>query len=416
LEGHDTLVKKAITVLLIEDTTEYAELVQRWLSGKSDITFVLNWTDSLKAGIDRLARGGVDVILLDLGLPDSQGLGTFTTTRAHAGGVPIILLSGSDTESLALEMMREGAQDYIVKSSCTAEVLVKAIQYAVLRSSSHAAKTGMDATAIGVIGAAGGVGTSTVACSLALELRSQTNQAVLLADMDVNAGLVSFLMNTKSEYTILDAATNVGRLDISFWEGMVAEGPEGLQIVGSPGLLGTAEADADKLRDVLTIVRAFYRWIVVDLGQLTTLSMSLMDRVNELFLVTTTSLPALFEARRAVTALMKAGIEADRLRLVVNQDEDPGYNGAELSRMLGIPVFARLPDVARELDEACAQGRFFPKTGDFREHIAILARKVAGLPELKQKSKVAKFLSFGNKPRQAGATPSNGTAARKVPA
>jgi Flp pilus assembly CpaE family ATPase len=409
------LVKKAITVLLIEDTTEYAELVQRWLSGKSDVTFVLNWTDSLKAGIDRLARGGVDVILLDLGLPDSQGLGTFTTTRAHAGGVPIILLSGSDTESLALEMMREGAQDYIVKSSCTAEVLVKAIQYAVLRSSSHAAKTGVDATAIGVIGAAGGVGTSTVACSLALELRSLTDQAVLLADLDVNAGLVSFLMNTKSEYTILDAATNVGRLDISFWEGMVAQGPGGLQIVGSPGLLGAAEADADKLRDVLAIVRAYYRWIVVDLGRLTTLSMSLMDRVNELFLVTTTSLPALYEARRAVAALMKAGIEADRLRLVVNQEKDPGgFNGAELSRMLGIPVYARLPDAGRELAEACAQGKFLPKTGDFREQIASLARRVAALPEPKQKGKIAKFLSFGNKPRPAGAAPTNGVAAANV--
>ena len=405
------MVKKAITVLLIEDTTEYAELVQRWLSTKSDTTFVLNWTDSLKAGVDRLARGGVDVILLDLGLPDSQGLGTFTTTKAHAGGIPIILLSGSDTESLALEMVREGAQDYIVKSSCTAEILAKAIQYAVLRSSSQAAKAGGEASSIGVIGAAGGVGTSTVACSLALELRSQTNQAVLLADLDVNAGLVSFLMNTKAEYTILDAATNVSRLDVSFWEGMVTQGPGGLHIVGSPGLLGTAEADMEKLRDVLTIVRGFYRWIVVDLGRLTTLSMSLMDRVNELFLVTTTSLPALYEARRAVAGLMKAGIETDRLRLVVNQDKHPGgYNGAELNRMLGIPVYSRLPEAAKELDEACAQGKFLPKTGDFREQIAALARKVAGVAEPKHKGKVAKFLSFGNKPRQAGAVPTNGVA------
>jgi hypothetical protein len=82
--------------------------------------------------------------------------------------------------------------------------------------------------------------------------------------------------------------------------------------------------------------------------------------------------------------------------------------------MLGIPVYARLPNVGRDLDEACSQGKFFPKTGDFREHIAILARRVAGLPELKQKSKVAKFLSFGNKPRQNGATTANGIAAGNV--
>lgn len=406
------MVKKAITVLLIEDTTEYAELVQRWLSGKSDTTFVLNWTDSLKAGIDRLSRGGVDAILLDLDLPDSRGMGTFTTTRAHAGGLPIILLSGSDTESLALEMVRSGAQDYIVKSACTSEVLVRAIQYAVLRSSSHVAKTGGDAAAIGVIGAAGGVGATTVACSLALELRGQTGQAVLLADLDVNAGLVSFLMNTKSEYTILDAAANIGRLDVSFWEGMVAQGPEGLHVVGSPGLLGTAEADAEKLRDVLTIVRGYYRWIVVDLGRLTTVSISLMDRLSELVLVTTTGLPALYEARRAVATLVRAGIEADRIRLVVNRDKDPGgFNGAELSRMLGIPVYARLPDAGKELDEACAAGKFLLKTGAFRDHIDSLARKVADLPEPKQQGKVAKFLSFGNKTRLNGAVHTNGVVA-----
>jgi len=106
-----------------------------------------------------------------------------------------------------------------------------------LRSSSQAAKTGGEASTIGVIGAAGGVGTSTVACSLALELRSQTNQAVLLATW-TERGLVNFLMNTKSEYTILDAATNVSRLDVSFWEGWSRRAP-GPAHCWLAGLLGT---------------------------------------------------------------------------------------------------------------------------------------------------------------------------------
>jgi glutamate dehydrogenase (NAD(P)+) len=82
------MITKTLEVLLIEDSPEYAQLVQRWLSAKGDVTFVLNWTDSLMAGLNRLAQGGMDVILLDLGLPDSEGLETSTTTRAHAPGVP----------------------------------------------------------------------------------------------------------------------------------------------------------------------------------------------------------------------------------------------------------------------------------------------------------------------------------------
>jgi len=118
------------------------------------------------------------------------------------------------------------------------------------------------------------------------------------------------------------------------------------------------------------IVRSYYRWIVVDLGRLTTLSLGLMDRITELFLVTTTSLSALYEARRAVAALMGRASKTTGFRLVVIQDRNPGgFNGAELSRMLGVQVYARLPEAGKELDEACAAGRFLPKTGDFENRL-----------------------------------------------
>src|SRR5450756_1585784 len=103
---------KPLTVLLIEDSPAYAELVQQWLSSKDSAAFVLNWTDSLQAGLNRLARGGIDVILLDLGLPDSGGRKTFVAAQSHAAGVPIVVLSANEDESLALEAIRDGAQDY----------------------------------------------------------------------------------------------------------------------------------------------------------------------------------------------------------------------------------------------------------------------------------------------------------------
>jgi DNA-binding response OmpR family regulator len=110
------MIKKTLTVLLIEDNAEYAELVQRWLSLREDATFILNWTDSLMEGMNSLTLGGVDVILLDLGLPDSDGFNTFSTIKTFAPGVPIIILSASDSESLALRLVQEGAQDYLLKS------------------------------------------------------------------------------------------------------------------------------------------------------------------------------------------------------------------------------------------------------------------------------------------------------------
>jgi Flp pilus assembly CpaE family ATPase len=396
-------LKKTLTVLLIEDSPDYAALVQQWLSVRTDIGFVLNWTDSLQAGLNRLKNGAIDVILLDLGLPDSNGLETFTRTKLQAFGVPMILLSGDDREQLALQMVQDGAQDYIVKGTCTGDLLAKAIQYAVVRTSSHAEKSMSDglhdqATVIGVLGAKGGVGTTTIACNMAVELRRQTNAKTLLADLDLDGGTVGFLMSAESEYSVLDAVNNVDRLDASCWEGLVAHCPGEVDVLRSPSLPGIAEPDSETLRQVFTMTRKLYRWMVIDLGRPCRFSLNMLDKVTELFLVTTTSVPALYEAKRSIDTLRRAGFEGDRLRLIVNQiSRTQEFSGSELDRLFGVPVYAKFSAAGQELHDACVQRKLPGKNSDFRVQMAGLARKMAGLPAEKSKSRVSQMFSFSEK-------------------
>jgi pilus assembly protein CpaE len=395
-------MKKTLTVLLIEDSPDYAALVQQWLAVRTDIAFVLNWTDSLQGGLNRLKQGGVDVILLDLGLPDSSGVETFTKTKLQAPGVPMILLSGDSSEQLALEMVRDGAQDYIVKRSCNGDSLAKAIQYAVVRADSRAERTGGDpsaepATVIGVMGVKGGVGSTTIACNLAIELRRQTDQKTLLADLDLECGMVGFLMSAASEYSVMDAVANVDRLDVSFWEGMVAHGSGDLDVLRSPSH-AVAALRAEQLRPVLAMVRKLYRWVVVDLGRPSEFSVGLLDKVSELLLVTTTSVPALFQANRTVAALRKVGFTDERLRMIVNQtSRTQEFSGNELDQLFGLPVYAKLPGAGQELHDACVQKTLLGKKSDFRMQVATLARRVAGLPPEKARSRVAQMFSFAEK-------------------
>ncbi len=90
-------------------------------------------TDRLSTGLERLAKNSVDVVLLDLLLPDSQGLETFDRMHSQAPQVPIIVLSGLDDESLALEAVRKGAQDYLVKGEVDSRLLGRSIRYAIER-------------------------------------------------------------------------------------------------------------------------------------------------------------------------------------------------------------------------------------------------------------------------------------------
>lgn len=124
---------ETIRILLVEDDDGCALLVQAMLGRGRYGAFKIQRSVNLAAAQQVVAQGEIDIILLDLGLPDSQGLDTFMRMHAAAAAVPIIVLSGLDDESLATTTVSQGAQDYIVKGSPDGSVLARAIRYALER-------------------------------------------------------------------------------------------------------------------------------------------------------------------------------------------------------------------------------------------------------------------------------------------
>ena len=121
------------TVLLIEDNPGDVRLIRELLAEAGGDRFKLECATHLSAGLERLVEDDIGLVLLDLGLPDSQGLDTFTKTYAQAPRVPIVVLSGLADEDLAIKTVQEGAQDYLVKGHLDSHVLVRTIRYAVER-------------------------------------------------------------------------------------------------------------------------------------------------------------------------------------------------------------------------------------------------------------------------------------------
>ncbi|MBE3116689.1 hybrid sensor histidine kinase/response regulator [Candidatus Bathyarchaeota archaeon] len=119
--------------MLIEDNPGDARVIQEMLTEEEFALDGLECFGRLSMGLNRLAQGGIDAILLDLGLPDSQGLNTFEKTYAVAPKVPILILTSNDDKSLALDAVRSGAQDYLVKGKTDGALLIRAIYYAVER-------------------------------------------------------------------------------------------------------------------------------------------------------------------------------------------------------------------------------------------------------------------------------------------
>ena len=134
--------KKTIRGLLIEDDADDAELFMmlmkqaRWPAYQ----FAFEWAPTLKAGFEALSRGEIEIVLLDLKLPDSSGVESVRKLRARFSDVPIVVLTGLRDEAVGIEALLNGAQDYQVKGTLDGDMLKRTLSYAVAR---HRAQTRM---------------------------------------------------------------------------------------------------------------------------------------------------------------------------------------------------------------------------------------------------------------------------------
>jgi diguanylate cyclase (GGDEF)-like protein len=125
---------KSIAVLLIEDDSNDALLIQRYLSNTRRGPYEVNHADRLRAGLDLLNRNSVDIVLLDLELPDAHGLSSFDQVHALVPHIPVIVMTGHDDDDVAVEAVQRGAQDFLTKGKVDGGLLQRAISYAIERN------------------------------------------------------------------------------------------------------------------------------------------------------------------------------------------------------------------------------------------------------------------------------------------
>ena len=122
-----------INVLLVEDNDVDSQLTQDLLTEWSIEEFKIIRTKTLVEGLALLSRERFDAVLLDLSLPDGFGLATVRQVHATSPTVPVVVLSGVNDQTLALQAVQQGAQDYLVKGQGHPELLARAVRYAIER-------------------------------------------------------------------------------------------------------------------------------------------------------------------------------------------------------------------------------------------------------------------------------------------
>jgi pilus assembly protein CpaE len=285
----------------------------------------------------------------------------------------------SEADSI-LASLRAGINEYLFPP--LQDSLRKALEKRSAESS-HGRDSGKQGAgkAFGFFSAKGGCGATTLACHVAAEL-GHLNQRVLLADLDLDAGMVRFITKTKSAYSVLDAINNIHRLDIHYWKALVSNGIPGVEIVSSPLALASRQPPTDdQLRHVLAFARPHYDWTVVDLGRsLNRLAMAALEEIDEACLVTTLDVPALHQAKQIIQTLLDGGYGKNRIRLILNRSPKRlDIAPSELEKMLGVPIYCMIPNDYPELYETYAEGRMLGRGSNLGQHVCRLAVKLAKL-------------------------------------
>jgi pilus assembly protein CpaE len=342
--------------------------------------------------LDRLERMRPDVVLMDISGWREPLEGLVASIKGAVGDPLIIALNTAADADAILSSMRAGINEYLFPP--LKETLRRALEKRSAERSRRRESGGKGAgKSFAFFSAKGGCGATTLACHVAAELGRQ-NQKVLLADLDLDAGMVGFITKTKSVYSILDAVNNLHRLDIHYWKALVSNGIPGVEIVSSPLALASKQQPKDEqIRHVLAFARPQYDWTVVDLGRsLSRIAMAALEEIDEACLVTTVEVPALHQAKLIIQTLLDGGYGKNRIRLILNRaPKRLDITAAELEKMLGVPIFAMVSNDYPELYETYAEGRMLNRSSELGRNITKLAMKLSNLEEEKSKKRFGIF-------------------------
>ncbi|MEK7404731.1 MAG: AAA family ATPase [Acidobacteriota bacterium] len=382
-----------LTVGLVIGTKKLADQARAGLEGLS-VRVVLEQPDirDLNSFLTRLEQARPDVLFIEAALLADSMEAVFREIKSSPEAPALVALHGAAEPEMILSAMRAGASEYLYPP------LQASVRPALERIATERAQQARGSSAGGktlaFFSAKGGCGATTIACHVGVELQRQTSQNILLADFDMEAGMIRLFMKARSEYSVLDAVNNIDRLDQSFWRALISNGMPRLEILSAPPMTGSMEMPREEgFRHVVRFARAQYDWVLVDLGRSLTLrSMSVLEDIDECYLVTTLDVPALYQSKQILRTLLESGYGRNRLRVVLNRmPKRPEVTLDEVQKMLGLPVFAVLPNDYIRLYEAYAEGGLLPPNGELAASFARLAAQIAGLPERKKKSRLSLF-------------------------
>ena len=248
-----------------------------------------------------------------------------------------------------------------------------------------------------------GSGTTTIAVNTAMAIARQPETPSLLIDMDLNSGLVRFMMKIDNSYSVLDAAENALRMDDALWPQLVTTRGQ-LDVLHSGKLNPGVRVEGSQVRHLVEYARKNYKAICVDLsGNMEKYAMEIMQESKRIFLVCTPEIPSLHLAREKYLFLQHMDL-GDKVSILLNRmTKRPVIAPAQIEQLLGLPIAMSLPNDYAGVHRALTVGREVEHGSELGKHFthlanAMLEKRAAPIAERqKNESKgLADFFGLGS--------------------
>ena len=383
-------MKQSSVLLALEDSLLRQDI--SYLLSRDEASSVSEQDPSDWNGLlNRVGHERPEILLLEMDAIRSDLTNALRAIKKAGGQTKIVALHSSDDPKLILAALRAGASEFVHPPF--ADTLAPALQRMVDQHSQDNAPE-KRAKVIGFLSAKGGCGATTLACHIAADLRRQTGKRVLLADLDLSSGMIGFLMKISSNYSVLDAVSNLSRLDESLWKALVSEWKPGIDVIPSPEDFSHESAPSrDDLRQVVRFMRSQHDWVVLDLGRsFNEIAAALFGELDELFLISVLEVSALHGLKAIAQKLRDRNEDLSKLEVVLNRTPKMmDITQEELQKVLGRPLYAMLPNDYQSLYEAYSAGTLLPPNNRLAQQFSVLTTKLAKIEAPKAKKKFSLF-------------------------
>ena len=360
---------KTYKILLVEDSDTDARVISQALVQAGEGCFSIARAARLNEALDRLRTETFDLVLLDFILPDSEGLSTFLTVRKQAANVPIVALTGMSDENIAIEAVRQGAQDFLVKGQVQPKELKRAVFYAIERHNAQSAqlklvqgdKTGKT---IGFIGARGGVGTTTAVVNIAVAM-AQKHKNVIAAELTPFYSAFYdhfFYKKSRTAFNSLEKLMKLDREKITQQEveRCLIRLPSGLGLLlGSQQAEEFRELDAEKTDAVMQMLAVLGQYVILDLPDQVTAANQVAAKRCDFVVITVDRTPSCVMAGKLMVDLLVSwGVIPVRVGvMVVNRQPMPvAMDIAEMLSIMNCPLMGVVPSSTDACSEAFRRG------------------------------------------------------------